>query len=56
MKGIRRTFRAEFKAKVAIEVIKEVKTTSELAHIYQIHPKSYRPPEERVSVECLKGF
>lgn len=38
MKRTRRTFSAEFKAKVAIEAIKEVKTTSELAQIYQIHP------------------
>ncbi len=38
MKRSRRTFSAEFKAKVAIEAIKEVKTTSELAQIYQIHP------------------
>ncbi len=38
MKRSRRTFSAEFKAKVAIEAIKEVKTTSELAEIYQIHP------------------
>lgn len=38
MKRSRRTFSAEFKARVAIEAIKEVKTTSELAQIYQIHP------------------
>ena len=38
MKRSRSTFNAEFKAKVAIEAIKEVKTSSELAQIYQIHP------------------
>lgn len=38
MKKSRRTFSAEFKAKVAIESIKEVKTVSELAQIYQVHP------------------
>lgn len=38
MKKSRRTFSAEFKAKVAIEAIKEVKTISELAQIYQVHP------------------
>lgn len=38
MKRTRRTFSAEFKAKVAIEAIKEVKTISELAQIYQVHP------------------
>jgi transposase-like protein len=38
MKQKRRTFTPDFKAKVAIEAIKEVKTISELAQIYQIHP------------------
>lgn len=38
MKRAKRTFTAEFKAKVAIEAIKEVKTISELAQIYQVHP------------------
>ena len=34
----RRQFSAEFKAKVAIEAIKEEKTVSELAQIHQVHP------------------
>lgn len=38
MKRTRRTFSADFKAKVAIEAIKEIKTTSELAQLYQVHP------------------
>ena len=38
MKKTRRTFSVEFKAKVAIEAIKEIKTVSELAQIYQVHP------------------
>ena len=38
MKKSRRRFTAEFKAKVAIEAIKEIKTLSELAQIYQVHP------------------
>jgi len=38
MKRSRRTFSADFKAKIAIEAIKEVKTVSELAQIYQAHP------------------
>jgi len=38
MKRSRRTFSADFKAKVAIEAIKEEKTVSELAQIYQVHP------------------
>ena len=38
MKKSRRKFTAEFKAKVAIEAIKEIKTISELTQIYQVHP------------------
>jgi len=38
MKRSRRTFTAEFKAKVALEAIKELKTVSELAQDYQLVP------------------
>jgi len=38
MKRSRRTFSAEFKAKVALEAIKELKTVSELAQEYQLVP------------------
>ena len=38
MKKSRRTFTADFKARVAIEEIKEIKTISEPAQIYQLHP------------------
>ncbi len=38
MKRSRRVFSGEFKAKVAIEAVKEEKTVSELAQIYQVHP------------------
>lgn len=38
MKRSRRTFSSEFKAKLALEAIKEVRTISELAHQYQVHP------------------
>ena len=38
MKTKRRTFSPEFKAKVSLEVIKEVKTISELSQKYQVHP------------------
>lgn len=38
MKKSRRTFTADFKAKVAIEAIKEIKTVSELSQLYQVHP------------------
>lgn len=38
MKKERRKFSASFKAKVAIEAIKEISTAQELASKYQIHP------------------
>lgn len=38
MRKERRTFSAAYKAKVAIEAIKEQQTTSELAQKYQLHP------------------
>ena len=38
MKRTRRTFSSDFKAKVAVEAIKEVKTISEIAQHYQVHP------------------
>ena len=38
MKKERRKFSASFKAKVAIEAIKEVQTLQELASKYEIHP------------------
>ena len=38
MKRVGKTFSAEFKAQVTLEAIKEVKTISELAQQYQVHP------------------
>ena len=38
MKAKRRKFSAEFKARVAIEAIKERETLAELAHKFDIHP------------------
>ena len=38
MKKARRTFSAAYKAKVALEAIKEQQTASELAQKYQLHP------------------
>jgi len=38
MKTKRRAFSDKFKAKVAIEAIKEIKTLSELATEYKVHP------------------
>ena len=38
MKRNRRKFSSEFKARVALEAIKETKTISELAQQYNVHP------------------
>jgi len=38
MKNTRRTFSAAFKAKIAVEAIKEQQTLSELAQKHQLHP------------------
>lgn len=38
MRAKRKNHSAEFKAKVAIEALKEQKTITELAQLYQVHP------------------
>ena len=38
MKNKRRNHSAAFKAKVALEAVKEEKTIAELASLYQVHP------------------
>jgi len=38
MANERKKFKAEFKAKVALEALKEIKTTNELALQYELHP------------------
>lgn len=38
MKRTRRIFKADFKAKVALEAIKQERTIAEIAHHYQLHP------------------
>jgi transposase-like protein len=38
MRKKRQNYSAEFKAKVAIDALKEQKTLSELAQFYQVHP------------------
>ena len=38
MREKRRTFTSKFKAKIALEAVREVKTVAELASEYQIHP------------------
>jgi transposase-like protein len=38
MDGMRKQFGNEFKAKVALEALKELKTTAELSSEYGVHP------------------
>ena len=38
MKGKRKQHSADFKFKVALEALKELKTASELSSIYEVHP------------------
>jgi putative transposase len=40
MTRVRKTFSGEFKAKVALEAVKGLKTINELAREYQVHPNA----------------
>ena len=44
-KRSRRKFSAEFKAKVSLEAIKEVKTLQQLSTQFEIHPQLIAPME-----------
>ena len=56
MKKSRRTFTADFKARVAIEAIKEIKTISEPAQIYQLHPNLITPWKKEFLANAGKVF
>ena len=56
MKKSRRTFTADFKARVAIEAIKEIKTISEPAQIYQLHPNLITHWKKEVLANAGKVF
>jgi transposase-like protein len=45
MKRSRRKFTAEFKAKVALEAIKEQKSLSELAEQFELHQSNFHLPK-----------
>ena len=42
MARIRRRFDASFKAKIAIEALRELRTVSEIAKQYRVHPNQVR--------------
>jgi len=56
MKRTRRTLSSEFKAKVALEAIKEIKTVSEIAQQYQIHPNQVSHWKKDFLVNAGKVF
>jgi transposase len=56
MKRTRRKFSAEFKAKVAIEALKEIKSISELAQLYQVHPNMITHWKKEFLSRAVKVF
>ena len=56
MKKSKRTFTAEFKAKIAIEAIKEIKSISEHSQIYQVHPNLIKHWKKEFLTNAGKGF
>lgn len=56
MKRTRRTLSSEFKAKVALEAIKEMKTISEIAQQHQLHPNQVSNWKKEFLVNASKVF
>ena len=56
MGTIRRRHSASFKAKVALEAIKEEKTISQLASEYEVHPNQIRQWKKRLLTEAADIF
>ena len=56
MKKTRRTLSSEFKAMVALEAIKEIKTISEIAQQYQIHPNQVSQWKKEFLANAEKVF
>lgn len=54
-KNKRRNFSSEFKAKVAIEAIKEKQTLSELAIKYELHPTQISEWKNRTTDAVIFG-
>jgi putative transposase len=52
----RRTFTDKFKAKVAIEAIKGVKTLNELASEHQVHPNQISEWKKQLLVRLTPNF
>lgn len=56
MGTIRRRHSASFKAKVALEAVKEEKTISQLASEYEVHPNQIRQWKKRLLKEAADIF
>lgn len=56
MKGKRRSHSDKFKAKVAIEAIKGVKTLSELATEYKVHPNQISTWKKQLQTNAAELF
>ena len=52
----RRQFSAKFKAKVAVEAIKGVKTIAELSTIYKVHPNQISAWKKQLLVNAQELF
>lgn len=56
VKGIRRIHSPAFKAKVALEAIKEQKTIAELASLYSVHPTQITKWKKKALEILSQGF
>jgi transposase-like protein len=56
MKGARRNHPPAFKAKVALEALKEERTSAELASQYQVHPAQIRRWKSMVANRLVELF
>jgi transposase-like protein len=56
MTGKRRTFTNKFKAKVAIEAIKGIKTLAQLATEYKVHPNQISDWKKQVLTNAQELF
>jgi len=52
----RKTHKPEFKAKVALEAIRGMKTSSELASQFQVHPTQISAWKKQALVSLPEGF
>jgi putative transposase len=56
MKTTRKRYSAEFKAKVAVEAIREQKTTNEIAARYRVHPSQVTSWKKQAMEEMPQLF